>query len=1027
MKHRRRAPARIFHRAPARVLATLATGSLATLATGPLATLATGAAMLFGAHGLHAQTRPLTGSVSDATNGQPISGAAVAVSGSAQSTFTNEDGNFSVSVAPGEAVLEITMLGYQPATVAVSEGIDNISVLLQVDVLNLDEVVVTGQATGISRRNLANAVSSVSARELDRVPAASVEQALRGKVAGANIQSNSGAPGGGMQLQLRGVSTILGNHRPLYVVDGVIVSDETIPSGVHTVTVSSSNPVRGGSQDNSANRISDLNPYDIESIEVLKGASAAAIYGSKANNGVIIIRTKRGRVGAPRFNVTQRFGFSQLANKLGLREFTSMEEAVEFFGPQAENHWAPGKFFDHEELLAGRTPLSYETAASVSGGTEDTRYYASGLVKHDGGIIDNTFYNKESIKLNIDQTLGDKVSFSLNTNAVHTLAGRGITNNDNRSISYYMTLPSTPSFVDLRALCSDGSRQVDIDDCPDGQGAYPRNPFAASNILETASLVRNNEEVWRFVGSGNLTVDAISSGAHSLRLSTTGGIDFFNQKNALFSPPESQFEPNDGLPGTSVLGSGYSQYLNVNANVVYTYSSDAIQSTTSFGTQYETRDLDVSSTIAKNLIGGLQNIDRGTATEVRQDRARSVDFGIFAQEEALLFDERVLLTAGVRADRSSNNSHTNEFHFYPKLAASFRLPVGRAGVEEIKFRGAWGQSGNQPVYGQKFTEYEGRNIDGLPALRVEGATAAPDLRPERQSEIEGGFDATLLDDRATVEFTYFNKTIRDVILERSLAPSTGFNEAIFNGGEINAWGIETALTVVPYFTQELQWTARATFGMDRSMVTSLPVPRFTIQGFGYFYGTTVAEEGRSLTWLWGNGPDPETGEVAVRPIADSNADFRLGFSNDLSFGRFNVFGTADWQKGGTVNNLTRFLFDLTRNTEDCNETIDGESVCVRRNREFPNNTGTYFQDASFVKLRELTVSYELPDELVAGIWSGARSIRFNVSGRNLLTFTDYPGLDPEVSNFGSEAVGRGQDVAPFPPSRSFWFSVDVAF
>lgn len=1027
MKHRRRAPDRIFHRAPARVLATLATGSLATLATGPLATLATGAAMLFGAHGLHAQTRPLTGSVSDATNGQPISGAAVAVSGSAQSTFTNEDGNFSVDVAPGEAVLEITMLGYQPATVAVSEGIDNISVLLQVDVLNLDEVVVTGQATGISRRNLANAVSSVSARELDRVPAASVEQALRGKVAGTNIQSNSGAPGGGMQLQLRGVSTILGNHRPLYVVDGVIVSDETIPSGVHTVTVSSSNPVRGGSQDNSANRISDLNPYDIESIEVLKGASAAAIYGSKANNGVIIIRTKRGRVGAPRFNVTQRFGFSQLANKLGLREFTSMEEAVEFFGPQAENHWAPGKFFDHEELLAGRTPLSYETAASVSGGTEDTRYYASGLVKHDGGIIDNTFYNKESIKLNIDQTLGDKISFSLNTNAVHTLAGRGITNNDNRSISYYMTLPSTPSFVDLRALCSDGSRQVDIDDCPDGQGAYPRNPFAASNILETASLVRNNEEVWRFVGSGNLTIDAISSGAHSLRLSTTGGIDFFNQKNALFSPPESQFEPNDGLPGTSVLGSGYSQYLNVNANVVYTYSSDAIQSTTSFGTQYETRDLDVSSTIAKNLIGGLQNIDRGTATEVRQDRARSVDFGIFAQEEALLFDERVLLTAGVRADRSSNNSHTNEFHFYPKLAASFRLPVGRAGVEEIKFRGAWGQSGNQPVYGQKFTEYEGRNIDGLPALRVEGATAAPDLRPERQSEIEGGFDATLLDDRATVEFTYFNKTIRDVILERSLAPSTGFNEAIFNGGEINAWGIETALTVVPYFTQELQWTARATFGMDRSMVTSLPVPRFTIQGFGYFYGTTVAEEGRSLTWLWGNGPDPETGEVAVRPIADSNADFRLGFSNDLSFGRFNVFGTADWQKGGTVNNLTRFLFDLTRNTEDCNETIDGESVCVRRNREFPNNTGTYFQDASFVKLRELTVSYELPDELVAGIWSGARSIRFNVSGRNLLTFTDYPGLDPEVSNFGSEAVGRGQDVAPFPPSRSFWFSVDVAF
>ena len=403
-------------------------------------------------HALDAQTRMIMGTVSDATTGQPVVGAAVAGAGARRSAFTNEDGNFSIAVAPGAVTLEITMLGYQSASVVISADADHVDVALRMDILKLDEIVVTGQATGVSRRNLANAVASVSGRELDRVPAASVEQALRGKVAGADIQSNSGAPGGGMQLQLRGVSTILGNHRPLYVVDGVIVSDQTIPSGVHAVTGSSSNPVRGGSQDNSANRISDLNPYDVESIEILKGASAAAIYGSKANNGVIVIRTKRGRVGAPRFNVTQRFGFFQLANKLGLRKFTSMEEAVEFFGPQAADHWAPGKFFDHEELLAGRTPLSHETAASVAGGTEDTRYYASGLVKHDGGIIDNTFYNKESIKLNIDQALGDKASFSLSTNAVHTLAGRGITNNDNRSISYYMTLPSSPSFVDLRAV-----------------------------------------------------------------------------------------------------------------------------------------------------------------------------------------------------------------------------------------------------------------------------------------------------------------------------------------------------------------------------------------------------------------------------------------------------------------------------------------------------------------------------------------------------------------------------------------------
>ncbi len=973
------------------------------------------------------QDRNVTGLVLDAMSGRPVAGAAISVLGTTETVFADAAGRFSVAANAGDVVLEISMLGFQPATVTAPAGTNNVEVTLQVDVLRLDEIVVTGQATGISRRNLANAVSTVSASDLAQVPSASVEQALRGKVAGANIQSNSGAPGGGMQLQLRGVSTILGNHTPLYVVDGVIVSDETIPSGVHTVTVSSSNPTRGGTQDNSANRIADLNPYDIESVEVLKGASAAAIYGSKANNGVVIIRTKRGRVGAPQFNVTQRVGFSQLSNKLGLRRFTSMEEAVEFFGPQARDHWAADRFFDHEELLAGRSPPSYETSASVTGGTRDTRYYASGLVKHDGGIIDNTFYDKQSLKLNLDQTLGERVAFSLNTNAVHTLAGRGITNNDNRSISYYMTLPSTPSFVDLRAVCSDGTRQADVDDCANGQGTYPRNPFAPSNILETASLVRNNEEVWRFVGSGNLTFDAVASARHNLRLSVTGGVDFFNQKNVLYSPPESQFEPNDGLPGTSVLGSAYSQYLNVNVNAVYGYASDAFQSTTSFGTQSEVRDLDASSTIAKNLIGGLQNIDRGTATEVRQERQRSLDFGVFVQEEVLAMDERLLLTAGVRADRSSNNSDTEEFHYYPKFAASYRIPVAGDLIGEVKFRTAWGQSGNQPVYGQKFTEYEGRNIGGLPALRVEGTTAALDLSPERQSEIEGGVDATLFRDRATVEITYFNKTIDNVILERSLAPSTGFDEAIFNGGEVNVWGVESAVTVVPFLSADLQWTARGTFTMDRSKVVSLPVPRFTIQGFGYFYGTTVAEEDRSLTLLWGNGPDPETGEIGVRPLGDSNADFRVGFSNDVRVGSVHLYGTLDWQKGGTNNNLTQFLFDLTRNTEDCNDAVDGESVCVKRNREFPNNSGTYFQDASFVKLRELSVSYDLPQAAVARLWGRARHMRLNVSGRDLLTFTDYPGLDPEVSNFGSEAVGRGQDVAPYPPSRSFWLSVDVGF
>jgi TonB-dependent SusC/RagA subfamily outer membrane receptor len=235
-------------------------------------------------------------------------------------------------------------------------------------------------------------VASVTAQELVRTPTVSVEAAMAGKIAGADIQSNSGAPGGGMQVQLRGPSSIIAAATPLYVVDGVIVSDAAIAPGTNAITRASGSAGIATRQDNPTNRIADINPNDIENIEILKGAAASAIYGSKASNGVILITTKRGRVGAPQFSITQRLGWSALSNTLGYRRFESQAEAVSIFGPRAATDWAPGKFVDHDRVLAGRKPLSYETALSVTGGTETTRYFASGLAKHDGGIVQNTYY-----------------------------------------------------------------------------------------------------------------------------------------------------------------------------------------------------------------------------------------------------------------------------------------------------------------------------------------------------------------------------------------------------------------------------------------------------------------------------------------------------------------------------------------------------------------------------------------------------------------------------------------------------------
>ncbi len=989
-------------------------------------------ALLLAPQLLVAQGRVIAGQVVAAENRAPLADVSLQLVGTQRGTLSGADGRFRLEVPAGVVSIRATMIGRTTQTVEVAANATTVEIALTLDALNLDEIVVTGAATSVARRNLANAVSTVSAEELTRAPAASFEQQLAGKIAGADIQSNSGAPGGGLQINLRGVGTIIGSATPLYVVDGVIVSDIAIQGGADVLLSSGGGTGFSSTQDNAANRIADLNPNDIENIEILKGASAAAIYGSKANNGVIVITTKRGRSGEARFNVTQRFGVSRMSNKLGLRRFETLADAVDAFGPTAADYWSQNAYYDHEEELAGGSPGSNETAVSVSGGSDQTRYFASGLLKHDGGILTGSYYDKQSVRMNLDQSLGGRATMKLNMNAVHSETGRGFTNNDNRSVSYWMALASTPTFVDLR------QRE---------DGTWPENPYANSNPLQTAALAKNDEQVWRIITSGDLQVDAIQTDEHTLRMSLTGGVDFFNLKNVVYGPPELQFEPIDGKPGTSYLAQSNNLSLNASANLVHTWQPRdlGVTATTSFGLQYEQRELDIAQILNEDLIVGQTNIDAGTQPGVFQERQLVKDLGMFAQEELLLLDERLLLTAGIRADRSSNNADVNEYFFYPKFAGSYRFiePIG--GIDELKIRGAWGQAGNQPVYGNKFSNLNSGNITGLQTLNISTTTVADDLHPERQKEIEGGIDVTFFNRRAQLEATLYQRRITELLLRRALPPSSGFNTAIFNGGVMKTDGFEAALQVFPVQNPSLTWSSRMTFSTDETIVEELPVPPFRAGGFGTALGGFQVEEGKSVTQIVGRDTttivdDPRCdgscpiGTRIVTGIGDANPDFRMGFANEVRMGPVSLYGLFDWQKGGNAVNLTAWLYDLSKTADDfadaCNipGCVDGETLGEARLRLYPGRTTKiWVEDASFVKLRELTVSYEVPEDLVKSIWSQAGSLRLSFSGRNLLTFTDYTGMDPEVSNFGTQAIGRNIDVAPYPPSRSFWLSVDLSF
>ncbi len=834
-------------------------------------------ALVAGSVPVHGQgpTRPLNGTVREEGSRNPIGSAQIVVKGTTIGTVTRDDGAFTLQVPQGAVTLTVRRIGYPPTDVAVAATAATVEVLLRRDPLNLDEVVVTGQATGISRRNLATTVATVNAEELTKVSTQSIENAFQGKIAGAQISQSSGAPGGGNRMRLRGVSSILGASQPLYVIDGVIVSDVAIGSGTNKVTRASGSGISVGAQENPANRISDLNPNDIENIEILKGSAAAAIYGSKASAGVILITTKRGTAGAPKFALRSGVGTARLAYKNGSRRFQSLEDAVKAFGPGVADYYNTNTALDYEDLAYGEHPVNSENSLSVSGGSENTRYFISGLFRNEDGIVRNTYAKKSGVRINLDQKVGDRINIQVGSELLRTSNDRGLFGNDNTGTSVAYALTKIPSFIDLR---------------PDADGKYPKNPLYNSNPLQTIDLFENGESVWRSITTARATFDALTTDSHKLQVIAYGGADVLNQKNVIYSPPELQFEPLDGLPGTTATSYTDNVQGNLNVNLVHGWTPSAsLGITTQVGTQYERRTLGQTRASAQNLLGGLEIVDAGTIRDVTESRLKVVDFGMFGQTE-ILFKERLLLTVGARADRSSNNGDTKKFFLFPKASASYRFPGLFPGlVDELKIRAAYGETGNQPLYGQKFTGLDLSSIGGIGAFRVGTTRAAPDIRPERQREVEAGVDAALFGNRATAEFTGFRRDISDLLITRTLAPTTGFSSEISNGAAMEVWGLETAIGGFPVMNDRFTWNTRISWGMNRSKITDLPVPTFLLGSPQS--GAAKIEEGKSATQIIGNDTLPQPGgKVVVQVVmGNGNPDWNAGWSNEIKYGPVSLY------------------------------------------------------------------------------------------------------------------------------------------
>ena len=489
-------------------------------------------------------------------------------------------------------------------------------------------------------------------------------------------------------------------------------------------------------------------------------------------------------------------------------------------------------------------------------------------------------------------------------------------------------------------------------------------------------------------------------------------------------PVDLQFEDDDGLPGTSILGRTTNLNTNVQALAVHAYAPEdrQLSFTTQLGITAFDQDFDNVSSVTRGLISDQSNLDQGSSIQTVQNRFFQNDRALFAQEE-VNYADAVIVSGGVRVERSSANGDVERYYAYPKAGLALNLTnlgVLEGGpVELLKLRAAFGQTGNTAPFGSKFTTYGTANIGGNIGLDLGGQRGFGDVEPERATEFETGLDLTLFDGRVNFEGTVYAKTIDNLLLTRQVPPSTGFTFETLNGGQLRNNGIELGLSLVPVSTDLVQWISRTSFWANRAEVTELNVPPFQAAGggFGNSLGSIRVEEGESPTQIVGID-----GDAGVVQLGDASPDFQMSFFNDVSIARrlrLTVFG--HWKSGGDVINLTQLLADFGATSADFDEDNDGDGTPdgPQRLALFGSTARPFVQNGSYFKLREVGLYYDVAPSLFGPLSGGLRTLRVGVSAQNLFTITPYGSYDPEVSNFGNQPVASGVEVAPFPSSRSF--------
>ncbi len=982
--------------------------------------------LLLMATAMMAQFR-VSGSVKDEA-GEALVGASVVVKGTTIGTLTDIDGKFAFDVPGKSATLSITFVGYAGQDKAVDASNTTLDVVLLEGSARLDEVVVTGLASNIKRSNVGTSVARLTSSDLTgNTTPTTLDGAMSGKLAGANIVSNSGAPGGGISVKFRGISTITGASEPLYVVDGIIVNNSQFNTGAGTGSFNGATGAISGSQDQATNRISDINPSDIESIDVLKGPAAAAVYGTRANAGVIIITTKRGKAGKTTVKLSQDIGGATALNLLKSENWT--EAKIRAYGGYygesnvdaaiAQFKAANGQTWDYDKLFFGETGGISNTNLNISGGNEKTRFFVSGGYNDEKGIVKNTGYKRYSARVNLDHRINDWIDVKLSSAYYNAYSSRGFLGNDNNGVSLGYTIAYIPNFLDI-------TPKTDAN----GKVTYPNWPGTGQNPFEVRDRMKNEEFTNRFLNSGEVNFNLLRGESSNLKLSIKGGVDYVNSQPRIYAPEDVAYQVGRPNPGASRFANNIANFQYIQSFLTYGWKIGSVELTSQVGLLRNVQKTDETYIQGDGLLPKQTNPTTALLQRTGSFQSKAIDVATDVSQD-FNWEDKVIGRVGVRFDKSSLNGDNTKAYAFPRASLAINVAnfdFMKDGIfTQLKPRIAFGRSGGVAPYGSIYTLLTGVNYGGKLGSVAPTVNGNAGIEPETAQELEFGLDFGFWKNRITTEITYYNKTVFDLLFSYPLSTSTGVTSiARFPIGDISNKGIEIGVTANVVRSKNLNWTTTLQYWTNKSKMERLIVPeQFASVGFGEF-GRARLKEGASPTLWYGRLSDTEKGPVSFGK--DAQPKYQMSWSNSLHFAKSFDFGMVWHTSQGAFNSsVTRELKDEGGTTFDWTENVkDQNSPRIFGNPGY--STLNYLFDASYIRMREISLYYTIPN-IAKSTNNKIGSIRVGVSGQNLITISDYlkNSYDPETSNFGNQPLGANVDLAPFPSSKRVFGHISFEF